>query len=82
MKLICVYAPANGGSCNSTVCDHRAPHDEGQYPEDGRCQWAKDPHCIPYDPRQAVEEWVSRHFPCDDVTERARELLMIMGEAA
>ena len=82
MKLICVYAPANGGSCNSTVCDHRAPHDEGQYPEDGRCQWAKDPHCVPYDPRQAVETLMAAHFPKEAVAGIVEDVMRIFGEAA
>ena len=82
MKLICIYAPTNGGTCNSTVCPHRKPHDEGQYPEDGQCQWAKDPHCVEYDPRPAVEEWVSRHFSNAVTPGMVKELLVIFGEAA
>ena len=47
MKIICIYAPGNGGGCNSEVCEHRLPHEEGEFNEDGGCKWAKDPHCVP-----------------------------------
>nr|MDD3088966.1 hypothetical protein [Candidatus Omnitrophota bacterium] len=33
--------------CNSEVCEHRLPHEEGEFNEDGGCKWAKDPHCVP-----------------------------------
>jgi len=46
VKIICIYAPGNGGACNSEICKHRLPHEEGELDETGGCRWAQDPHCV------------------------------------
>jgi hypothetical protein len=78
-KIICIYAPGNGGTCNSDVCDHRRPHDENEFPEDGGCQWAKDPHCVPFFERKAVESILSIHFSVEDTVEITGLVLAALG---
>jgi len=70
MKIICIYAPGNKSSetrCNSDICPHRVAHDKGTLDESGGCQWAKDPHCVPCDKRDLLEELLIIHFPKDVV---------------
>ncbi len=65
MKIICIYAPGKAGKelrCNSGVCPHRLPHNKGELNEDGGCQWAKDPHCIPCDKHDLLEELLKPYF--------------------
>ena len=70
----------------TTTCPHWEPHEHNKFCDrDGlkaTCSGGDDPYCVPVSKEEALEEWVSRHFPNDAIQVRTRELLMIMGEAA
>lgn len=82
-KIICIYAPGNGGgidgTCNSTVCPHRVPHNDDAYPEDGGCKWALDPHCVPFSARSAVERIMRTHFSNEEAAGIAGLVLTALG---
>lgn len=78
-KIICIYAPGNGGECNSTICPHRVPHEENAYLEDGGCKWALDPHCVPFSARPAVERILREHFLDDEAAGLTGLVLKALG---